>query len=173
MNGAVDEPIESPAFQQVFFNRDCFHYWELCAELRSNVDYLLELNEMLRYNQRREAKGKEALHKTSMKPGTGTVDFLNLISEEGRTLLLNKFPVCEQSIHTTQADIQSDIQDSVTCVEAECEQVLCIIGIIAFRVLLLESRKAVVDELHLLVNRPWLRHLSWQCCLAYILLDIM
>ena len=128
---------------------------------------------MLRYNKRREAKGKEALDAKSKTPGIGSVDFLSLCSEEGRKVLINKFVFREQRLCTIQADLEFDIHEWLPNVEAECEQILCIIGMIAFRVLLLENENITADELNNLVNRPWLRHMSWQCCLAYILWDIM
>ncbi len=46
---------------QVFFSVEAFHQWEIGVELREICDYLLELNELILYNERkraREAKGE-------------------------------------------------------------------------------------------------------------------
>ena len=173
LEDAGGSPLASSEFEQIFFSREIFRCWELCVELRANVDYLIELNEMLRYNKRREERGKEALNSKSKTPGIGSVDFLNLRSVEGRKVLLEKFLFRDQCPGSIQADVELDIQEWLPNVEAECEQILCIIGMMAFRVLNLENENITADELHNLVNRPWLRHMSWQCCLAYILWDIM
>ena len=176
---AVAEPSPNASsstrsFSQVFCSRDAFQCWELCAELRAHVDYLVELNEMLRYNQRREARGKEALYKNGKSPETnGSVDFLNLLTGNGRQFLLNKLLVRNQGTGDIRLDVHRDIQECQSVLDGECEQVLGVVGIIAAHVLRAENEFIPDEELGMLANRPWLRHMCWQGCLAYVLWDIM
>ncbi len=47
---------------QVFLSVQAFHQWEIGVELRENCDFLLELNELLLYNERKRAKEGKGGH---------------------------------------------------------------------------------------------------------------
>jgi hypothetical protein len=156
--------------EQVFSNKQEFVRWETCVELRANVDYLVELTELLRSEARRKALGKTPRHKNDGSSATdGTFDYLALLSHSGREGILNvlveggdKGVICRC--------IDSDIQESLTALETESEKVLGVIGILALHVL--QSGESTTGE-QTASNRPWLRHMSWCSCLAYLLFDIM
>ena len=139
-----------------------FQLWEVCAELRCTVDYLTELNEVLRSEERRRARGKEARHKTAAS-ANGTIDFLSLLTVAGRRIWLQKFLQC--SLHS---DVEKDVEELLPAFESECEAVLVVIAILILHILAHSP-----PEHEMLVDRPWLRHMSWQACMALMLFDIM
>ena len=85
-----------------------FHLWECAVDLRANVDYLSEANELFLYNQRKEARAskqcdddaeddddadRNTLDDSSVdeeKSGS-MIDFLNLLSPDGRQSLVHRF----------------------------------------------------------------------------------
>jgi hypothetical protein len=189
---------------QVFPDVDSFHIWEQCVELRANVDYLMELNELLLYNERRRARdnneepredtaeegespdeapdGGDDLSKVEDSETSGSqVDFLDLLTLSGRRKLLENFQV-----HTTMRRLEFDAICSriegnlaIFCgpdlchLKTECEKVLAVIAVLAIHILESRNQIATVEELSLIVARPWLRHLWWEGCLAYLLWDII
>lgn len=159
--------------EQVFFSREAFQCWELCVELRANVDYLIELNELLRYEQRRHARDKE--HRRENGKGVsviGSVDFMSMLSKSGKEAVFGKFGV-GIVMSAIRADIDRDIDESLPVLEGECEQVLGTIGIITLHILRVWIKYTPVEEQSMMVGRPWLRHLSCHACLAYLLFDII
>ncbi len=56
---------ENACYIQVFSSVKSFQQWEKGVELRENCDFLLELNELLLYNQRREARERKLHHDQS------------------------------------------------------------------------------------------------------------
>ncbi len=82
---------------QVFAARETFLAWEVCVELRANVDYLMELNEMFRYTERHRGNGNNSSSSSSSSYGgeaaetasaTTSVDFLRLLTTKGREKIL-------------------------------------------------------------------------------------
>jgi hypothetical protein len=152
-------------FVEVFRTLEDFRWWEICAELRCTVDYLLELNEAMRYDDRRRARGKEPRHgnKDSSTPVGGSVDFLCLQTANGRKMLLQRFSRC-----SVVSDVERDVHDVLPSLEGDCEKVLGVIGTVSRHVLGNSNKNYAM-----LIERPWLRHMSWQACLALILFDVM
>lgn len=159
--------------EQVFVSIEAFRYWELCAELRANVDYLLELNEALRYDERRRAKGKAPRHTSGDSNGHGSVDCMLLLTETGRDVLLRELLLGTGNAAETRANIERDIKEALPALESQCEKILSTIGILALHVLLVHSKSMRVEEHRAISDRPWIRHLSWHACLAYLLYDVM
>jgi hypothetical protein len=69
-------------------------------------------------------------------------------------------------------DIHRDLEE-VTLLEDECEKVLGVIAIIAIHILRFRNKTIEREELRMMADRPWLRHMWWDGCLAYILWDII
>ena len=94
---------------QVFENVDAFRMWELCVEVRANVDYHLELSETLAYKARRRAREEETAgveEQSTSEQNERTcdaipqepliaecnvaVDFLDLLTVNGRKAMISK-----------------------------------------------------------------------------------
>jgi hypothetical protein len=146
----------------IFRTLEEFRMWEVCVELRCTVDYLIELYEALRSEERRRARGKEARHE-AVTSANGTIDFFSLQSSAGRKALLQKLSRCH--LHP---DVEKDVEEILPMFGNGCEGVLIVISIVVLHVL---ADSPLIHET--LVDRPWLRHMSWQACLALMLFDIV
>jgi hypothetical protein len=146
----------------IFQTLEEFQLWEVCVELRCTVDYLIELYEALRSEERRRTRGKEARHEL-VTVYHGTVDFLSLKTTTGRRNLLRK--LLQGTLHF---DVERDVKDILPSSGSGCEAVLVVIAIVILHVLASSSLRH-----EMLVDRPWLRHMSWQACLALMLFDIV
>jgi hypothetical protein len=134
------------------------------------------LNETIRYNQRRRDKGKEIRHgKQLQQIREDSVDLLRWLDETNRRAmienLLSTFGIA--CLKDTLLMIETDIQQCESYFESECEKVLGVIGVTATHVLILCNKHVLQQEVELISSRPWLRHLFWPACLAYILWDIL
>jgi len=162
--------------EQVFTSRESFLAWELCAELRSNVDYLVELNEMLRYNDRRRKRGLETLgSKSDDADEYDSVDFLQLLTPEGQDkVLVGLLKGCGNiSKEEINASIQRELNFNLDAASGECEKILVVIAVLSVCVLSQRNRTINETECASMGRRPWLRHMWWDGCLAYILWDII
>jgi hypothetical protein len=172
---------------QVFASRAEFRAWELCVEIRANVDYLNELNGAIRGEERRqrgrqsEDSGTDQEAAVAAISAGGGVDFMALLTESGRSETLmtllsswNMSHECRKSQLTTlQEKIQNDIEELDGSLKDEWEHILGIIGVLAMHVL--EARSVWISdhECSRMEARPWLRHMWWEGNLAYILWDIV
>ena len=159
--------------EQIFKSRESFRTWETCVELRANVDYLLLLHEEIR---RQSQSQKSQLHDgaNEHQPKETRVDFLGLLSTDGqrsllRDLLRSMSVVDEAWIEATLNDLGA----ATACVKQDHEKILIIIGKMATHILLLRNKQVDEIETKLMSERPWLRHLWWEGCLAYVLWDII
>jgi hypothetical protein len=154
-----------------------FKAWELSVELRANVDYLIELNEMMRYEQRRQKRGVRSSSESKPNMGTDSVDFLDLLTSHGRERFLDGIlPACCEGPAQEVAKLADFIRRDLECltsIDDECEKVLGVIGIIAIHILRFRNKTIEREELRMMADRPWLRHMWWDGCLAYILWDII
>jgi len=163
----------------IFPSRVYFKAWECCVELRAHVDYLIELNEMLRYDERRRARGASTIG-NGEKPGTGdaeSVDFLALLTTLGQKKLLGGMLVacCEDSSLQAECmlkEIDCDLKD-LDALEGECEKILGVIAVLIMHLLRFRNETMTAEELISMSDRPWLRHLWFEGCLAYIMWDII
>jgi hypothetical protein len=160
----------------VFYSKQSFRAWEMGVELRANVDYLVELREKLRSEQLRQGKGA-LLVKTSGNSGSGSVDFLRILEPDGQEAVLSTFydaieadALCRRMDHI---DLKLNMDECRKSLNSDCEKVLGCIGALLHHVLCLRHNTVSNKELELIVRRPWLRHLMWDGCLAYILWDII
>ena len=186
------------------YNKDCevfpclssFHAWEMSAELRANVDYLIELHELMRYETRqqdRRVKNKEEQplgfrfnSGGGNKPKGGaydSVDFLKIQTTDGRELILRTFLATfglspERLLFLTvslrQAVKNNLDQLAVSCNSlTECETILVTLAIVIVH--LLQARVDTINKevAARMTSLPWLRHLWWEGCLAYILWDLI
>ena len=200
---------------QVFRSLGGFYQWELGVKIRENCDFLLELNDLLLYNERkrtRELKFDEDSENLrsrisdfpSSEKNVNTsqeinVDYHNLLSIAGRSkmvediLLVNKdkcrlmiskieqdvstllgTPFCDRPLSTLAGMSDGDIiNDEKSNLKNECERILGVMVIILIYVL--EFRKGAMNDAEAtnLSSRPWLRHMSWEGCLSYVLWDLI
>jgi hypothetical protein len=140
-----------------------FKAWELSAELRANVDYLIELNEMMRYEQRKQARKARTSSESRPNMGTDSVDFLDLLTSHGRErVLVGLLPACCEGSSQEVAKLTDDIcldLEGLTSLEDECEQVLGVIAIIAIHILRFRNKTIEREEFRMMADRPWLRHM--------------
>uniref|UniRef100_A0A8J9S4U3 Fanconi-associated nuclease n=1 Tax=Phaeodactylum tricornutum TaxID=2850 RepID=A0A8J9S4U3_PHATR len=163
--------LDDTSKRNVFASISHFKAWEVCAELRAHADYLLELNEMLRYEKRRPER--TAVHASN----NDSVDSLSVLTGSGRQALLVDILSCmsvgSQQKHSLINTMERDIESLSSSFETECESVLGCIAMLAFEVLKLRNETIPDEEYLKLSDRPWLRHLWWEGCLAYILWDVI
>jgi len=163
--------------EQVFSTIESFRAWELCVELRANVDYLIELGESIRYNDRRRKRGLNPLGGRSVdtEVSSASVDFLQLLTPKGRDRVLDELLKGFDSLQND--DMQSWIRQQLdlVCNSAtdEPEEILIIIAVLSTAVLSHRNKTISETECSLMRKRPWLRHLWWDGCLAYMLYDII
>jgi hypothetical protein len=132
---------------------------------------------MMRYEQRRQARGGRTSSDSRPNMGTDSVDFLDLLTSHGRERVLGGLlPACcegpSQEVTKLIDDIRRDLE-GLTSLEDECEKVLGVIAIIATHMLRFRNKTIEREELKMMADRPWLRHMWWDGCLAYILWDII
>lgn len=136
VNGYVDLPLSDVStigsadskMEQVFTGIASFHQWELAVEIRANVDYLLQLNERILYEERRKARqgeGGENNHggrrRVSFLLGPSDqcermsklyVDFLQLLEKPMRRTFIRQFCVsgdAGESWETIVDNVERDI----------------------------------------------------------------
>jgi hypothetical protein len=202
---------------QVFSSIESFHVWEQCVELRSVADYLIELNDLLHYNERRQARSNEENGNGNGESLMGTspqasrtqtldvsVDFLDLLTSEGRSQLVDALVITvttdapttnrdrnlaqhprlmiyraiERDVATLLGTADTDRHGSEHCspvcrLKGESEMVLGVIAVVSIYVLEYSNQVASEKGIALIASRPWLRHLFWEGCLAYLLWDII
>ena len=200
---------------QVFSSIYCFRVWEICVELRANVDYLVELNDLLHYNTRRQAREQagdeledvldsfntkydESTGDTSKSKASESqsgLDFLNLLTPIGREKIIQSFFSLTRNcsiVNNPSSEVIKRVEEDTTFLlfnqgpgnedgtaaegsrlQNDCEKILAVISIIAIHVLASRNCTASDQEVSRASSRPWLRHLWWEGCLAYILWDII
>ena len=201
---------------QVFPTIDCFLLWEICVEIRANVDYLIELNELAQYPKRKRAredvKNKVAVEEeedhhqqfndeaadlsestqslagfsdnvspTRHYSQTCGFDFLNVLTATGRGRLLESFfatPIAAGLQTQLETEVDSLLGkdcnlDSKKGLKGDSEIILGVIATICIHILSHRSQSVTQDEIILISSRPWLRHLRWEGCMAYVLWDII
>ncbi|CAB9528290.1 FANCD2 FANCI-associated nuclease 1 [Seminavis robusta] len=189
--------------EQVFVSRQAFASWEVCVELRAHADYLIEVNELLLYNERKRAREEvangimdqdkssdEDQDRDGKIPATGsTLDFLNLLSVDGRKALVTAFMDSDSrqlmqstsypEIAKVEQELEGDVQNLFEVapgatshpMKTECEEVLCIMAALIKHILKWRIGSIPLSHLRATVSRPWLRHMSYEACLSYVLWD--
>ncbi|KAL3932148.1 MAG: hypothetical protein SGBAC_010985 [Bacillariaceae sp.] len=160
----------------------------LNVDLRANVDYLMMLRDVLRYNERKRLRQQnEGLNdednESVVESESGSVDFHDLLTRDGREKFLRKLCVDMEpkllGIATLLENMENDVEkleagfarENSSKLHVECHKVLAVIAIIALHTLAACNIQMSEERLLLYETRPWLRHLSWEGCLAYILWD--
>ncbi|KAI2489475.1 phosphodiesterase I [Fragilaria crotonensis] len=114
--------------EQVFSNLLSFQLWELSVEIRANVDYLMELNELILYDERRkvrEAKAEEDENRVPRRSETESylldasdngenvskihVDFLNLLQKTSRGTVISQLCM-EAGVSDGEGSCESVVQ---------------------------------------------------------------
>lgn len=204
----------------VFTSLRSFESWEMGVELRANVDYLLELNEILLQNERKQVREKEVdlddKHTESDDEGEissrndpiGTpatkVDFLELLTIAGRSRLVSGFlNVRKRGCMQVSDEIERDVSELLgtpigdmplsalvgvkgtvaplspsqpiekTRLQNECERILAVVAVTLTHVLGYRSETGSSSDVSPIAGRPWLRHMSWEGCMAYVLWDVI
>lgn len=159
----------------IFDSYESFRAWEAAAELRGNVDYLIELNEMIRYNKRKMKRGDRVSFPLPLLTDAN-VDFFGVSEKRIRKNFIVRFlranRIGDQCTEGVLSRIESDLDDSLPMVKLCCERVLHTIGIICLHLLRIRHESIGTSELKRISGRPWLRHLAWDGCVAYLLWDI-
>ena len=183
---------------QVFSSLDSFHLWEQSVIIRSTVDYLMETNDLILYNERKRAREQQddtgqdvgtsgAFAESGITTGddnaVSPMDFLNILQMTGRRHLLHKFAsfICptqdnDDSVRVTLERVEESVGELLShqacTLRTDCERVLCVIGVMVTQLLRLRTEMTSnVDRRA--AERPWLRHLWWEGCLGYLLWDII
>ena len=163
---------------EVFRSDASFEAWEMGVELRSHLDYLIELNEMIRYMGRKRQKQNSEDHHEDAEVSIDSVDFLGMLSAEGRLAILSVFARSMILSDAMLQELAGSIEDRVSKMEGpfdrESERIIVITGILCVSILELRMcRKLSGDDTTEVGSRPWLRHMRWEGSLAYLLWDII
>jgi len=155
----------------VFPSDASFHAWEWGVECRAQIDYLCELNEKLRIEERRPSKDSRS---TISEHPHDTVDFHGILTSHGRQVFCSRFldkKECFSPGHDS-SKLCDKIEELVrnifeTDIKHESERVLCTFGVVLSCILAVSVSGSNGHQ-----ERPsWLRHMSWQSCLAYAMWD--
>jgi hypothetical protein len=165
-----------------------FQCWEVACEIRAQVSYLIEINQLLESTKRRERKRQSS---ESGGAKTSSIEFdqsiincnyvedsLNVLNVDGReTLVLRLLQDCNLQKPTVDliiSKITSSLVDSAD-VKSENKAIAILISIVCIIVHVLRARisflasNVVCDYL----SRPWLRHFQVEGILAYCLWDVV
>ena len=188
----LDGANEEDSAVQVFFSRKAFQCWEVCAEMRANVDYYIEINELVLYNDRKRAKQEEpdSEHDQNLDmedcEDSSEMDFLHVLSPSGRRDIVRSFlaidtrPILDlEESEKVVVKIEQDVsllfcaqEGPSKSLKTEWEEILCVMGVLIMHVLAWRINSISDRELRTAASRPWLRHMSFEAGLAYILWDI-
>jgi VRR-NUC domain len=205
---------------RVFSSLRSFKSWEHGVELRANVDYLLELNELLLYNGRKQAREMDkSLHEDGSNlddrreisprnvptgtPGT-KVDYLEVLTIAGRSKAVSGFlNTRKRDCMQVSGEIERDVSELLgtpigdvplsalvgmnraeaslspaqpiekSRLQNECERILGVVAIVLFHVLETRNATASSPDVSSISSRPWLRHMCWEGCMAYVLWDVI
>jgi VRR-NUC domain len=169
--------------RHVFISRDSFLAWEMATELRAQVDYLLELTETVRSNERRKNRGLQPRGERSL--GTheplpnGSVDFWSLLSgKRGKIVAKLLSDISNERLVDLISSIDAEVEGCFADTGGgeslvEGERVLISIAVTCLHVLLLRCQTMEPSECSAMTSQPWLRHLFWESVLAYALWDII
>ena len=147
---------EESQLEQIFSSRNAFLCWEMSAELRANVDYLVEVNELLLYNERKRVRegsggadgkgGESAVEdgggckdtKQELSSRTGSsMDFLGLLTPSKRRDFVGAFvggndqdtvKICEQMELDILLLFSNGEDRQEPPMKTECERVLSVLA---------------------------------------------
>ena len=187
--------------EQVFSKLSSFQLWELSVEIRANVDYLMELNELILYDERRKAR--EAEQDENIVPRRREtqsyildpsdqgetvskihVDFLSLLQRKSRRSMILQLCVeaqaadregsCEHVVQTVEESISSvflGAKDEKNFFRTDCEKVIFVVSVILTNVFNFCYQRMSPEDKLIKARRCWLRHMWWEGVLAYVLWD--
>lgn len=173
---SVDPSLRGAVRKQIFFSRHHFLAWESAVELRVNVDYLLELTDLVRYETRRMERDDSSQDKGRSTVGTfegDSVDYLGLLTEEGRRRTVKKYFEAGDQVKRVCTRITELLQSSSDMKLREWERILVVTAFLCTCVLDERYRTITEAELSRMEARPWLRHLWWEGCIAYLCWDLI
>jgi len=148
--------------EQVFPSSAAFFIWEVCVELRANVDYLLD-------EYKRQRDGRRAEESDSYT----CVDCFKLLTPRGRTNFLQEFLGDFQPTATMKDWLKKELKFCLNSVNEDSAKILVVVAVLGTAILSHRNQYISDEELALSRDRPWLRHLQWDGCLAQILYDIV
>ena len=181
----------------IFDSVASFHAWELCAELRCSADYWISLYEQLRLQERRSSTGSADdvddnvdARPRVMDAKSWDIDFWDLTTATGRDVIVRRLldsldkrvmngkgqkdAILSKVRNGILEDWQKMSNESETMSLTRCQTVLISLGIVAIHILEGRNHFAQYEQDHdqsslaRMVQRPWLRHLWWEGCLAYM-----
>ncbi len=169
---------EHNSVTRVFESLNEFRLFEIGAELRSSIDQASEAFETEKMIRRRNEKSSESESRDKIQPSVvSVVDVWHLLTKDGRLNLVRKVLSCrddqnnELELLTICRRIEDDIHQLDTIRESMSEhESLILCTSIVCRWLL----QVCIDNsisLSSLRSRPWLRHLSFDAILTYIVWD--
>ncbi|GKY97456.1 hypothetical protein MPSEU_000704000 [Mayamaea pseudoterrestris] len=167
------EETDKNVDDQIFDTHASFVAFEGSLELRAHVDFLLELENALRYNERRLARGMQPLGNGNFEQiNEHNVDVLNLTHRCGREDFVHAvWKPCDRVSKLLLSCIERDIAIYSEAPASACHKILAIVAVVAMHVLLLQNERIGCPELAGKLRRPWLRHLWWDASLSYVLWD--
>jgi hypothetical protein len=161
-----NDESRSPSLQ-VFSTRHAFQAFECCIELRANVDFAIELDNALKWNQKR-ATSSEPKHAAQ---DHRAIDFLSVTTQQGRGRIVRKLLEPSILLDRLLGDIEADVETYGGAFESDCQKILFSVAVVACHVLCLRNKTINHEELDRMKKTPWLRHLWWDGNLSYILWD--
>ncbi len=186
-------PVETDSQRkcfEIFHACSIFKVWEVAAELRCMIDYLLEWNRLVLYADRklqRSTKKPNALETKEIKDCLEPCipEAMNTLSTHGRSRLCHQFATfCKgkqldklESAHILQGRVETIINSLHSSIPGnigfdafvtDAERLICSIGVISSQVLLMFFQNLPEETISKPLKRPWLRHLQPESVLAYI-----
>jgi len=157
---------QSLAYIQVFHSYQAFKAWEECVDIRCWVDFLLETKTGCSMLPKKfDFRSKEGCEKFIIgfqlvidPSSTSNLVLPNLLKESGAAFA-SLLPVTSKG----------EFVNSSASTPNNAEDIICRIAIICNYILLFQIERMDNDEMKALIARPWLRHLTWQSVLAYVL----
>jgi hypothetical protein len=153
----------------IFQSTQSFHAWEWCVDVRCWVDYLLEdkrcklegtLPKKFYLSSKQIRDSFIHSFQTILDPSSSNAKFWSSV------IIHSDVVIASLPLETTAGDIYTAENDNH---ENFVTHLCCSIAIVCNYILLFRLKTVDDTEMIALIHRPWLRHLSWESVLAYIL----
>lgn len=168
---------EHNSVTRVFESLNEFRLFEIGVELRSSIDQASEAFETEKMIRRRSEKSSESESADKFQPcAVSVVDVWHLLTKDGRRNLVNKVLSCldyqssELELMTICQKIEDDVHqlDAIRDSMSEHESLILCTSIVCRWLLQVCIGNWISSSLR---SRPWLRHLSFDAILTYIVWD--
>jgi hypothetical protein len=130
-------------------------------------------------DEEKDVDSQEDILDGSLQPtAISAMDIMGILIPSRRNEIFSAFAASFKIVDADRlfSDLERDVSRLYSHdhrMKTECEEILCVMAVVILHILTHRIGTISEAEIHSAVGRPWLRHLSFEACLAYILWDII